>query len=668
MKLKNIVLTGTFLFFLFTMSASQWAYRDAFQLLNLNYPGLEKVKNQYEAGSDSLAMVALLDYYRNRTGIVNPDLNPEKLIINEDEKKMAIDALEHVFFSYLGFVPLNYGKNIDWTYWPVRDNELRWQLHRQKWFLPMGKMFKLTGDEKYAREWTFQYLDWISKNPLIPQIKKELSKEEQLKEDNKVDDNNMRYAWRPMEVSHRLAEQYAIFQLFQTAEAFTPEFLLVFLWNTHRHAHFVYTNYSKEGNHLLFEAQRLLYAGVFFPEFKQAETWRKSGTEILNSEMPKQVYSDGFQFELDPGYHTGAIDIFLSALRVSESNGYADAFSPVYRQTIHKMIEAYYNVMLPDYSMPMFSDLSRKVKRDALKNFYLWTKYFPENEQIRFFATEGKAGKAPAYTSKAFKMSGFYTFRNNWTEKATALVLKAGPPAGWHCQPDNGTFNLMINGRNFFPDAGSYSYGGDEEVTRMRESFRLTSMHNTLTLDNKNLETTDSKCLIWETDKMTEKLVIENPSYKGLNHRRSVFFVEKKFFVIVDEAIGPATGAIRLHYQLCQGDVKLNVAEKMAFTQFDDDNNIVLKTFSSHAQKMEEQQGWISYKAKEKFPRKAFSFLVNKKSDETARYITVIYPVKKASEMPEIKAGFLKQKCNKHNAALFVKIAGKKSVLSYKLY
>lgn len=654
-------------FFVSISSFAQPANNDILKLINLEYKGLEKVKKQHDAGNDSLAMVALLDYYRNRTTVVNPDLNPEKPSVNLDEKKMADDALEHVFFSYVGFKPLNYGKDIDWTYWPVRDNELRWQLHRQKWFIPMGKMFRSTGDEKYAREWTLQYLDWIKKNPLIPQVKKALSKEEQMKEDNKVDDNNMRYAWRPMEVSHRLADQYAVFQLFQTAKAFTPEFLATFLWNTHRHADFVFNHYSKEGNHLLFEAQRMLYAGAFFPEFNDAETWRKSGAEILNREMPKQVYADGFQFELDPGYHTGSIGIFLSALRVAESNGYKTAFPVGYKQTIVRMIEAYYNVLLPDYSLPMFSDLSLKVKRDALKNFREWALAFPENDQIRYFATEGKEGKAPEYTSKAFKTSGFYTFRTDWTEKATALVLKAGPPAGWHCQPDNGTFNLMINGRNFFPDAGSYSYGGDEEVTRMRDSFRLTSMHNTLTLDNKNLETADSKCLLWETGGKTEKLVVENPSYKNLKHRRSVFFVDKKYFVIIDEAFGTATGTIKLHYQLCEGDVKLNIAENMAFTQFNDNNNMLLKTFSNQPQKMEEQQGWISYKAKEKFPRKAFSFLVNKKSDEPVRYITIIYPVKQASEAPDVKAVFLNKKFDEKNLKLSVTLENKKTILSYQL-
>lgn len=110
------------------------------------------------------------------------------------------------------------------------------------------------------------------------------------------------------------------------------------------------------------------------------------------------------------------------------------------------------------------------------------------------------------------------------------MTLKAGPPAFWHCQPDNGTFELYIKGRNFFPDAGSYVYGGgDKEVLKERDWFRQTMVHKTLTLNNANLDSTDTKCLLWQPNPDLDKLVLENPSYKGLTHRRSVFFVDQVF-------------------------------------------------------------------------------------------------------------------------------------------
>ena len=262
MKKSRFFRTGFILFFTFSLSLvnAQTLDKSVFTLLNLDYKGLEEVKKLHEAGNDTEAVQALLKYYQNRTGVNNPDVNLSRISISKEEQGWADDALEHKFFSHEGFKPsLFYGKDIDWNYWPVKDNELRWQLHRLKWFMPMGKAFRLTGDEKWAQEWVFQYLDWIKKNPLVEKKKTgTLSKEDALKEDNKVDLDNMRYAWRSLEVSNRLQNMYSYFQLFNSSKYFTPEFFSIFLVNTHKHAKYILNNYSDQGNHLLFQAQRVI--------------------------------------------------------------------------------------------------------------------------------------------------------------------------------------------------------------------------------------------------------------------------------------------------------------------------------------------------------------------------------------------------------------------------
>ena len=88
------------------------------------------------------------------------------------------------------------------------------------------------------------------------------------------------------------------------------------------------------------------------------------------------------------------------------------------------------------------------------------------------------------------------------------MVVKAGPKGEWHCQPDNGTFELWFNGRNLFPDSGSYVYAGDDEVMKLRNWFRRTSSHNTLTLDEKNLQTTQSVTKLWQPEGNEQILVL----------------------------------------------------------------------------------------------------------------------------------------------------------------
>lgn len=44
-------------------------------------------------------------------------------------------------------------------------------------------------------------------------------------------------------------------------------------------------------------------------------------------------------------------------------------------------------------------------------------------------------------------------------------------------------------------------------------------------------------------------MTVGNPSYEGLTHRRTVWFVDRQFFVIADEASGTAEGEVGLHYK-----------------------------------------------------------------------------------------------------------------------
>lgn len=648
------------------ITSAQQLRKEALDLINLDYPGLEKVKAACNARQWDEAAQALLHYYRTRTGIVHPDIDLKNLKISREEQKWADDALEHTFFVHKGYQPsYNYGKDINWQYWPVQDNELRWQLHRHKWFTPMGKAYRLTGDEKYAREWAFQYVDWIKKNPLT-----EVEKEEyELVSAGEVKGNaeNVRFAWRPLEVSNRLQDQTCQFLLFVSSSAFTPQFLTEFLVNYHRHALHILGNYSDQGNHLLFEAQRMVYAGVFFPEFKEAAAWRESGIAILNREIKKQVYPDGGQYELDPHYHLAAINIFCKALRMADANGFRSEFPAEYVATVKNMIEFYSNICFPDYSNPCFSDAKMGDRPDEIRNYREWLKIFPDCDWIRYYATEGRQGAPLPHLSHGALSSGFFTFRNGWKQDATVMVVKAGPKGEWHCQPDNGTFELWVNGRNLFPDSGSYVYAGNAEVMKLRNWFRRTDVHNTLTLDGKNLETTESVTKLWQPEGDVQILVTENPHYKGLKHRRSVFFVDNSYFVIVDEAVGDATGTVNLNYNLCEGTVNIDKKQLILTSAYEGESNVKLQCFPEKKASLREKEGWRSIAYRQREPRTAVSFDVEKTSPQAVRYITVIYPVKDAASAPVFKAKFLNRQFDEKGVQVEVSVNGKKRRLAVQL-
>lgn len=617
-----------------------------FALLDLTRPGLEEVARYHAAGNDPAAADALLAYFRNRTPVRCPGVETEFPTITPEEQRWADEALEHRFFVHSGYQPSYfYGDDIDWQYWPVRDNELRWQLHRMKWWVPMGKAYRRSGDERYAAEWCAEYLDWIRKNPLTEY------------DESRIGDwtsaDNVYFAWRPLEVSDRLEFQIHQFLYFLPARAFDGEFLLQFLENYHRHAEHITRHFSASGNHLLFQAQRLLFAGAFFPEFRDAARWRATGVEILNREIRKQVYDDGMQYELDPHYHLESINIFFKALQMMDANGYRGEFPAEYLATVERMIDVHLNCSYPDYTTPLFSDNRQQEKAHLLESYREWLTVFPENTLIRERATQGAEGAVPTYLSRAFRTSGFYVLRNGWDNDATVMILKAGPQAFWHCQPDNGTFEIWHRGRNFFPDSGSYVYGGDSAVLAQRNWFRQTRVHNTLTLDGRNLDATDSKCLRWETVGGTDILTVENPSYEGLTHRRTVWFVDRRFFVIEDVATGEAAGCVALHYNLAEGQPEEELAAGRVATRFEDGNNLLVQVFGAEA--AEPQEGWVSHVYRSRNPRPAYAFTAEKQPGREVRFITVLLPAERPAEA--------KIKAERRRGAIRVTVDGQRYIL-----
>ena len=52
--------------------------------------------------------------------------------------------------------------------------------------------------------------------------------------------------------------------------------------------------------------------------------------------------------------------------------------------------------------------------------------------------------------------------------------------------------------------------------------------------------------------KADAEIVFENQGYANLTHRRTVFYVDNQFFVLVDEGIGSNGGSANLSFNLCE--------------------------------------------------------------------------------------------------------------------
>jgi heparan-sulfate lyase len=642
-KITFLILIFLCLFFINGFSQSPAETAKLLSRLDLSKPGLEKVKPL--SNSPEQAATELLKYFRTRTSVKHfIDRNSKKTALGnsatEKDFESANNALNHIFTGQSAYPPYFCGDDIDWGTRPVPDNEWVWQLNRMGFWESMAKAYWHTGDEKYAKEWCFQLLDWTRKNPR---------------------DKEHDYAWRSIEAGIRGHNWTGLYQRFIDSPNFTSEVLVAFLNSLFDHADFLMTVYRTKSNWGLMEAEGMAFIAITFPEFKDAENWRTEAFRRLNNEIGLQVYSDGHQRELAMGYHLGCINWFLRTYELSKMNEIENAFPESYLKMIEKMCEVPMKLCHPDGTNAQFGDAWTGTPGQHSERFLEWAEKFKRDDFL-YLATDGKQGKKPDSTAFALPQSGLYSMKSGWDKNAISLVLKCGPDGGGHSQPDNGTFELYAGGRNLMPDAGSFIYSGDPEG---RAWFRQTKVHQTLTLNGENSKYAP-KLLLWQPGENLDILVVENQSYENLTHRRSVFFVDKEYFVIVDEAIGNATGDVDIHFQLAPGGgvAVFNRDSFSARSNFKEGWNVLVQTTSQPGLELHEEEGWVSFLYTKKEPRPAFCYRLKKPAEkEKLHFVTLVIPYEK--EVPEIKIAHSVIEAGKVEIEVFEN--GKEKVIGYKL-
>lgn len=608
--------------------AQQAVGKDSFAVVNLDYPGLEKVKQQVAAGKYDAAAAQLLDFYRNRTGLLRPDFDMAELkasagkTLKPDLQEAADNALLHKFKPHKAYGYYDFGANIDWQLRPVPDQLFNTFLHRTAIWEPLGKAYWASGDEKYAKAWVAQFRDYVKSN----------------RKGAYPDDAE--YAWKPFVVSFRLNYWSSYFNVFLKSPSFTPEFLMEFLNAYAVQADYVLANYTDIGNHRLFEAEHMMYAGYSLPQLRQAPTWRNSAVAVLNEEIGKQVLPDGVDFELSTSYHITVLNIFLDALEIARQAGADRDFPASYRALAEKMVLAVGKYSFPDYSYPLYGNSFLGDKQKMLQNYRGWSEVFPDNGVIRWYASDGKSGTAPEYRSSALPDAGFYALRSGGPLDMDSIVMqvKAGPPAFFHSHPDNGNFVLWVKGRNFTPDSGSFVYAnvGDQKNAK-RDWYRASSSHQTLTLDDRDIQN-KARLLKWQADGDVQVLSYANPSYEHLDHQRSFVFVDNKFFIIVDKASGDAAGKLGVHFNLKEGSSPVfDEAKNAVTTGYRDHNNLLIQNFNADAVSLRRVDSFVSYEYQKETPRPAFVFEKRKADAKPQTFVTVIYPYADVAPLIAVK-------------------------------
>ena len=217
-----------------------------FEILNLDYPGLEKVKSYYESDDLFNAAKSMLEYWRTRP-VYNPDvdvLSPsatasEQNIANQataeggwrfkvavyTESAAGVPAGEEQYWSFAGE-----NGEINWNMVPAgleSEKEFLSQKHRLQWMLPQAKAYGFTKDEKYVLAWIEA---WKSYNTAFPVPEGTTSAVE----------------WSGLQPCCRMNDLQNVLPYYIHSENFTPEVLFYVLRTSYDHIESIRKNLTDD--------------------------------------------------------------------------------------------------------------------------------------------------------------------------------------------------------------------------------------------------------------------------------------------------------------------------------------------------------------------------------------------------------------------------------------
>ena len=435
-----------------------------FDALNLDHPGLEAVKADVAAKDYETAKKDYVKYLKTRE---HPKWvfdwrkvrDPAKRIPDYD--RGPADKVASNLLSSCG-IPHQFGDTIDWSINPAPLEYVEWtyQLSRHPFWVTLGQAYQATGDEKYAQAFVRQMRSWVTTNPLP---------------DNSANVNWSR--WRTIETGIRTLNAWpASFYYFLDSPSFDDESIVMMVKSFHEHGLHLRA-YPQRNNWLTMEMNGLFHVGVLFPEFKESEEWCRYASKRLYEEEQIQIYPDGAQVELAPGYHGVTLHNILGIYDVAKVNDYPlpEAFVP----GLENAYNFYLNICMPDGCMPALNDSGWGNARKMLSEGF---SYFPERTDFDYVATEGKSGTAPAFTSVWMPWAGWYVMRSGWDSEALHAHFEVGPFSPAHSHEDKLSFLLNAYGKRLLTECGTYAY----DTSQWRAYALSARSHNVTRVDGKD--------------------------------------------------------------------------------------------------------------------------------------------------------------------------------------
>lgn len=628
MARAGLMLAGVMFLFLGAEAGTAMSDRELLEALDLTQPELAPVRQAWQAGDLALAKARLVEHFKTRT-------RPQWLHDRSGPAPFAqgfdTSAADRILRHEMTSVDYTHKFDgpIDWELDPIDYREWPWQLNRHYCWLDLGLAYWATGDERYAQEFVAQMADWVNRYPPPD------------------DAGDQSQCWRTIEAGIRMGRTWPeAWQLFLPSPAFSGDAMLTMVKSIPDHARHVQRS-RRTSNWAAIECHGLFCAAVLFPEFRDAEQWRRAATERMSQQLQWQVYPDGAQIELSTGYHQvtlGSTTGMMTLARLNEIALPAD-----FLQTVERMYQ--FNMMMaaPDLTLPGLGDADPLDARGWLAGA---PGFYPQREDFLYLASGRTQGKPPAATSWAFPHAGYYVMRTGWEAADRYLLFDAGPFGYGHQHEDMLHFVLFSDGHWHLVDPGNYAY----DDSPMRQYVKSARGHNTVLVDGleQNRRPIHEEVALareplpheWHTDEVCDysaglyKYGFGPEGAVRVRHERAVFFLKPEYWVIFDR-LQPEDQAEHRYEALLHIDDEVVVeARQVSATAA---NGAGLRLFFAAprgwqgisvitGQSEPVVQGWVHTRAYECKP--VPTLVAALRASGLARLATVIYPLTAGQECP----------------------------------
>lgn len=610
---------------------------------NLDYKGMEKVKQAFEKNDIPLACTELLNYYKN--GNTAEYLRKVQPAISVKTDALADTVLKNVFViqNVRGQVPWGADGHRDWYYkGPNNDREWAWLSNRHSQLEQVFLVYFETGNPKYANYIDMFLRDFIIKSMPYPGEKGSES------------------IWRGLEVAARTKVWSKIFYGMLNSEYLSPSTKLLMLSSLPDHADYN-RKFHGGNNWLTMEISALATVATNFPEYKNAPEWLDYSIKTMSESMKGQVYADGVQTELTSHYHNVSLHNFVLFKEICDR---ADKSLPeFFNQTIESMYSYIAHAVRPDGNRILNNDGDKGSDRELiLKGAKMYNK--PDWEYI---ATNGESGILPKDgPSYIYPWAGQLISRSGFNEDAQWSFFDIGPWGSGHQHNDRLHLSVAAFGRDLLVDAGRFAYTG-EVAEKFRPYAKGTQGHNTILIDGKGQAPGISV-----TDKPLDKSHIKiTPEFdfawnhmdkfnelSEVNHSRSLFYVRNNFWVVVDniKTKKPRKVETLWHWH---PDCKILNEGKGIITSVNGKGNLRIipvgksdwKVDIIKGQEKPEIQGWYSEEYNKFEPNQVCIYSTQIQSDAT--FVWLLVPSE--MEVPEMNA----QVISKNEDELILKVSSK---------